>query len=244
MGWSFWFGIGAGMVTLAGAAAAAFVPGPHRLVCPECFGLVRIAPRAFTDAPAAMHADLRTMLIKADRETELFFGSLKSSPRVVMCATDACIARFSRGYAASGVTFGSYLIRIAPRGLYQTVMTHERVHAELYHRVGDVRMIRGAVPTWFDEGLAVLIANDRRFLRNGQGKVPADWTDRARAQSGWMRLVDEHGWRVVYGAATQRVASIEKRVGRDGLRRIIERIISGEDFDTALHTEVVRSGGR
>lgn len=240
MSWTVWIGaLAASLITVA-AAAAAFVPGPHRMICPTCFGLQKAGPGLYTDAPPERQTELREMLETADRETARFFGELISSPRVVACASQKCVEAFSRGYVASGVTFGSYAIRIAPRGIHQKVITHERMHAELHRRVGDIRMARGAIPTWFDEGLAVLVAGDDRFLRRRNPAAEADIAD-ARGQSDWARLVDRHGWRAMYGAATQRVVAYERRIGRDGLRRVVERVAAGEDFDAALNLEVVRS---
>ena len=239
MGWMFRIGVGAAIATCAAAVAAAALPGPHRLACPPCFGLSEIAPRVFTDAPAAEHRRIRQFWSRAEKDTAAFFGPLQSRPITVICQQGPCIETFSSSSAASGVTFGWQAIRIAPRGVRQTIITHERIHAELHWRLGVVGLARNAIPAWFDEGLAVLLSGDRVLLRYAQRTRRNDkWITDARWPWQWSRMVAAHGWRDSYAAAVTRVAGYEQRIGRGGLRRVVEAVISGADFETALHSEI------
>ncbi|MEM7776004.1 MAG: hypothetical protein AAF732_10375 [Pseudomonadota bacterium] len=222
---------------LTGALIAAAFPGPHRMLCPGCFGLVEIAPDVFTDAPPARHAGLLRMIAAADRTTSRFFGGLQSRPWIVMCATKACMRAFTRGHHASGVTFGWHVIRLAPRGLRQHIMTHERMHAELHRRLGYAGMAQNAIPTWFDEGLAVLISNDRRLISR-QSRAATQWISSVHSPSDWRRAVSARGWRATYSAAVTRVVAYERVIGRAGLRRVVARVVAGQDFEAALHGEV------
>ena len=76
-------------------------------------------------------------------------------------------------------------VMLSPRGIDPVIAAHELTHVELHARLG-----RGSVPQWFDEGLAVLVADDLRYLR------PAGEGDRCLVTptgplpdtlSGWLR---------------------------------------------------------
>ena len=92
-----------------------------------------------------------------------------------------CDARLGgRGAAAVTYSLGPIsIVRIAPRGLSPTVLTHELAHTETHARLGFIGQLSRRMPTWFDEGLSVVISNDPRYLGPGSGparclRVPRD----------------------------------------------------------------------
>lgn len=219
------------LLLLAGGAAAAALPGPQRALCPQCFGLIDIGDDIFTD-DSMQAAQLRQLVATADAEMAAFFGSpLNSRPRYVLCTTPQCVATFGGG--PTGVTYGWHLIRISPHGLRPAIVTHERLHAELAARMGWGTIWHDPVPVWFNEGLATYLAGDDRF---GQAYSAADiaWIKAGVSREQWDRLLHERDWIAGYGAARAAIADLDARIGRDGLRELVERVVAGEDFDTAL----------
>ena len=135
------------------------------LVCPRCFGFEQLYGRVYVDA--AMPGPLRVQLARAMREGETkvagFYGELKAAPEVLACATDICWQRLGGG-GAQGISYASVGIRLAPRGIDPVIVAHELSHIELHERTGLANFILGSIPAWFDEGLAVIVSDDPRFL--------------------------------------------------------------------------------
>ena len=151
---------------IAGAVIVFSVqPTLAALVCPRCFGFEQLSGRVFVDA--AMPEPLRAQLVGAirdgDRKVADFYGELKAAPEVLACATDVCWRRLGGG-GAKGVSYASAGFRLAPNGLDPVIVAHERSHIELHERLGLTKFVLGAIPAWFDEGLAVIISNDPRYL--------------------------------------------------------------------------------
>lgn len=226
-----WYWLGgalAALVLLAGTAAAA-IPGPQRAICPQCFGLTAISANVFTDGAEQAEA-LNHMAAQANAATESFFGSLRSNPRIILCTTAACQRDFD--IPTIGVTNNAVLIRIAPDGLRQTILTHERLHAELTARLGFAGIVGEPVPIWFNEGLATYLSGDDRFDQ------PYSADDIARiktavSRDAWNQRLAERDWIAGYGAARAAIAELDASIGQEGLRRIVEGIAAGQDYDTA-----------
>ncbi len=215
-------------------AIAARIPGPHRLACPACFGMREIAERIYVD-PVFTHADQRRLLrsIAIGRRTvAAFFGDIKSRPAIVACKTDDCLDVFGGG-RAKAVAYAYHAIRMAPGGLNATIATHELSHIELHYRMGLAGLIEPAIPAWFDEGLAVVLSHDKRLPRDvGDQAIRAVLA--VRTFEDWRQFNETVGWRAAYGAAAAAVRRLDNRLGRDGLRRFVQRVVGGEDFDAAL----------
>lgn len=59
------------------------------------------------------------------------------------------------------------VVRLSPRGFDPVILVHEASHVALHGRLGTIRLLSGAVPAWFDEGLAVIVSGDARYLAPG-----------------------------------------------------------------------------
>ena len=172
-------------VLLAGAAAfmAWTYPALAAAVCAPCTGMERAGPRLVVDPamPQAQRARLTTTRAAARRKVVDFFGT--ASPRldrtvVVACSTAACDRRMGgRGARATTLTTPFLTaIRAGPRGQDETILTHELAHVEIHARAGLRRQISGDLPAWFDEGLAVIVSGDERYVPGGK---PVDCGDGA-----------------------------------------------------------------
>lgn len=215
-------------------AVAAALPGPHRLVCPQCYGLREIGDRVYVDAVFTARDERRLLeAIKVGRRrAAAFFGETKGRPRIAACKTEACLDVFGGG-RAKAVAYGWHAIRMAPSGLNATIATHELIHIELHWRLGAIGLWRPDIPAWFDEGLAVVLSQDKRFTRRVAERHVRS-VMKVRTFGDWSRFTDEVGWRTSYGAAATAVRRLDRKLGRKGLRRFIEQVLAGEDFDQTL----------
>lgn len=129
-------------------------------ICPSCYGLRHMGQNIYADAPGAAIA---TDVIRAQGMVAAAWGKLRANPRILICQTSQCQTRFGGGQAL-GMSYGAWAVHIGPTGTNATIIAHELAHAELFHRVGILSMAQGQVPVWLNEGLAVIISQDARYL--------------------------------------------------------------------------------
>lgn len=215
---------------LAGALAFALVPNPLRAFTPDLFGLPQVAPNLHIDAPDRAETVL-ALIAAAEAHTRAVFGPLRADPKWIVCTTRACADAL--GLAPNGLTYGAHVIVIGPGGVSEMVLTHERVHAELHRSLSPRDLLGPRFPAWFDEGLAAHVSGDSRLFRPADPRA-ADWIRAAEDFFSWRRLREGRDWRDSYGAAATLVAEIERRLGADGLRTLIETVEAGTPFDVAL----------
>ncbi len=135
-------------------------PAPGAYLCPSCYGLERVAEGIYAEPGAP---DLAPMIAEARARVSAYYGAFDHQPVLIICQTDACHARIGSG-GARAVTYGTRFIYVSPRGVLPEILAHEFSHVELHARVGLWGMLRGAIPAWFDEGMAVLVSQDQRYL--------------------------------------------------------------------------------
>lgn len=186
--------LGAG---LGAAALVWFLPALRGALMPWAFGLERAAPGVWVEGtmtPAA-RADLVAEITAARARIAAFYGPPRAHLTVLACATEIC-DRALGGRGAAAVTYSAgavSVVRLAPRGLGPVILTHELAHTETHARLGLWGQISGRMPTWFDEGLSVVISNDPRYLGPSLGRAclrrprpdlptsPFDWAPQAAA---------------------------------------------------------------
>jgi hypothetical protein len=208
------------------------------LVCPRCFGFEQLSGRVFVDA--AMLGPLRAQLASAMREGETkvanFYGELKAAPEILACATDSCW-RGLGGSGAQGISYASAGFRLAPRGIDPIIVAHELSHIELHARLGLVNFMVGAIPAWFDEGLAVIVSDDPRYL------LASTASDRCRVDStgtlplapmAWTRAAGtEHN---LYARAACRVLRwMNANEGNVAALALIKKVAEGVPFSEIYH---------
>lgn len=217
-------------LSLLGLAIGAALPGPHRILWPEAYGLSEIAPRVWTDTPERATEFLA--LAGASRNSVIaFFGDIPPQPGLVFCATSVCADNF--GIGGNGLSLADVAVMVSPGGLTQGTLTHEMTHSRLHRKMGLRNIVRQPYPTWFDEGLATHVADHPRW--------PGEVTREARRRILEVRYVwqwddayRELGTGLAYRAAAAEVAAIERQAGRDGLLELIARAEAGQDFETVL----------
>jgi hypothetical protein len=222
------------LVAVATALGAYAYPAIAATVCPSCYGLERIGSTLIVDSemPPATRERLRADAMSAEAAVRSFYGTFERRPILVACSTDRCDRRMG-GHGARGTTLSmpfATVIRLSPLGLDPTILAHEFSHVELHRRIGVWKLIRGAVPAWFDEGVAVIVSNDGRYLKAG---VSAPDRCVRTAASPLPARVSE--WRTQAGkdpmiyadAACGVLRWMDVNGGKDGLVRAIGDIADG-----------------
>jgi hypothetical protein len=143
---------------------AMHIPGVAAMTCPWCFGFERLEPGVYIEKSASetVRHTTEASLRKGKLAVGQYFGSVQSDPTIFVCETDLCYARAEqRGGQTVGISFLDWVIVLSPRAKGDVAFAHELSHTELHNRLGPLMF---NVPTWFDEGLAVNVSNDPRYL--------------------------------------------------------------------------------
>lgn len=231
-------------LSLGGCGAWRSLP----MAMPSLFAMDLVRPGLYVDpAMSPFQREALVAQIDAGRaQAERWWGPLSSTTYVVACVSAACAQRFgSLGERASA--FGDLAIRLSPNGLSAALVAHEWSHAELYRRVGGWSRI-GDIPRWFDEGVAVIVADEPRHSASHWREVQrlglptpgldelvsrADWIDALR-RYGETRGDDPGNHRVVYGAAGHAVRTWLGCARPGALRELVDAVRSGARFETAF----------
>ncbi len=224
------------IVPIAFVAAVIFLPGPHRMVVVGSFGLTKIAPGVYTDAPQGADQLLRDVS-GADSNAATFFGETQTRWRTILCTTQTCREDF--GIPGRATTVANFGVLTAPNGTNAATLFHEQIHIELNDRMGLLDAIWPRYPSWFNEGLATHLSGTPA-VPGPERVTDAQWITSAKTPLGW-RLAKRGRTPVeYYGAAARMVAEIDRQLGRDGLRELVDAVANGADFSTELSTRLGR----
>lgn len=120
-------------------------------------------------------------MLAAENRVAAFYQGRNSSPTMLACLTVACYQHIGGG-GEKGVGVLNRAVMLSPDGVNTVIAAHEMSHVELHERLG----ARGHVPQWFDEGLAVVVSNDPRYLApdTAGGSAPTVAQPRSRCWRG------------------------------------------------------------
>lgn len=225
----------AALTLVGGAAAAVSLSGPQHMACPSCHDLKQIAPNVFVERTFSKQQRIKMLsdITIARKRTARFFGNLKSDPRIIVCRSSRCAAIFgSKG--AKGVAYGWMAILLRPSRIFATIAAHELVHIELHWRMGLSGWLRGTVPVWFDEGLAVVVSEDPRMTRDLGAKAVTDIMQVTSHLGAWNAHARRVGWRTAYGAAATRVRQIERNLGQIRFKQFVNQLVRDGDPEGLL----------
>jgi hypothetical protein len=210
-----------------------------KLLEPTWFGMERIAPRVYAarDVPEEKRQELSALYEEGKRRVAMFYGNLLTDPRILGCATQACIESFG-GHGdgfATGKVRPSLLLWTKTFGAGE--VAHEWAHLELFARVGPEG--GRAVPMWFHEGLATVVGGIPRhseavYQEAVSSGYPIPPLSELRTGVQWgdafKKYSNPKGLNVVYATAGHEVRAWLQRVGKEGLFALFERLKSGESF--------------
>ncbi|MBB5784746.1 hypothetical protein [Nonomuraea jabiensis] len=229
-----WWIAGAAVAVLLTAAvvvtAIAF-PSVAATTCPGCYGLERLEPGVYAEPglPQDRRRQVSEVVQQANKRVRDFFGGRKSSPDLLVCLSDDCYRRIGGG-RERGIAVLNRAVMLSPRGVDPVIASHEMTHVELHAR------LNGAdVPQWFDEGLAVLVSDDPRYL--------APTGDRCLLDSRQPLPVTLAEWLRAASADPQMYAKAACQVsrwagangGKEGVRTLVGRLSAGQPFPDVFH---------
>jgi hypothetical protein len=223
-------GLGALLLTAAGLLAYAY-PSVASTTCPRCYGMVELQDRLFAERglSGAEQQRLKDLYRAATERVAAFYGGRVSDPVVLACRTTACYDRIGGG-GERGIAILNRAVMLSPRGTEDPVIAaHELSHVEVHERLGSRS---DELPQWFDEGLAVLVSEDPRYL------LPAGAADRCRVVpagelpvtlAAWLRAGKTDGQ--LYAKAACRVSRWSgPNGGGRAVLDLIDRLNAGEPF--------------
>jgi hypothetical protein len=205
----------------AGGLAVAY-PAVAATTCPGCYGFARVGDNLYGERrlTAAQRDQLAAMAEEARRRVEAFYGGRESDPRLIACFTDDCYSRIGGG-GEKGVAVLDRAVMLSPRGLDAVIASHEVAHVELHQRLD------GDVPQWFDEGLAVVVSEDPRYLGE-HCRVPFDGP-LPQTLPAWLHAAGADPQ--VYSRAACRVQRwLDANGGQAAVLTLIDRLNDGADF--------------
>jgi hypothetical protein len=238
---------------LSGCGMLHSVAQSGKLLAPESFGLILIAPNLYveTGTDEATQGRLRSDMDRADAAIRMAFGSVSTRPTVHACITEKCYATFG-GRGSVAWVFGQRIL-LSPRGLNWHFLAHEWSHAEMSKRLTVFAWKR--MPQWFDEGLAVTISEAPEHSENHwqfliHASIPRPTRDELltyQSLQQWLTAVQRFGddknfervaqgqptLNPVYAAAGHEMRPWLAQVGSAGLQNLIQRMNEGSAFDSA-----------
>ncbi len=216
-----------------------FFPIFGAVVCPTCFGFVEVESGIYIDA--SLDADLEKDKILSNLDAarlllrEVYVEVEAPLPAIFLCVSKNCATYLGRrGEKAS--SFGHWAIVVYRDGNSPGILAHELSHIEIGFRLGFYNM--SSVPIWFDEGVAVVVSQDRRYLNvDPSGRLSCK-----EGVSGAMITDLDEWWRRagtgdigIYSAAACEVIKWIDHSGNEGsLVRLLDLLRSGESFDVAF----------
>ncbi|UBU10351.1 hypothetical protein [Nonomuraea gerenzanensis] len=221
------------LLTAALAGVVLAYPSLAATTCPGCYGLTELEASVHTEADLsqAQKAQIQRTVTEARRRITTFYGSRTSSPTLLACATESCYQRIGGG-RERGIAVLNRAVMLSPKGLDAVIASHEMSHVELHTRLTSGE----EVPQWFDEGLAVVVSDDRRYL------APATSADRCLTSPTGPLPVTLDEW---LSAASKDAGTYAKSAcqvsrwlrdngGRTGLLSLIDHLNAGTPFTTLV----------
>jgi len=218
------------LVTLVVTSGMLLYPAVAAYSCPACFGFVRVNDRIFVNAEMTevQRAGIEADYAIAVQRVGQFYRSFAHRPVVLACSTAKCDRRLG-GRGAAARAFGSTFIHVSPRGINAVILAHEFSHIELHARVGLRRL--SSFPAWFDEGLAVIVSDDARYLKPGETgaarctEEPSDNLPVGMFE--WARVAGRTSG--LYASAACKVLRLmDANGGRDGLIAAVDDFTNGK----------------
>lgn len=232
-----------GLLALSGCGAL----HSRRMWYPELSGMDKFDTRLYVEPTMTrLQRDALQGEIEQGREAVArFFGEVTASPYIVACLSNECDRRFG-SYGQRAAAYGDMAIRLSGRGLSAALVAHEWSHAEVYRRAGGWWNAR-KIPRWFDEGVAVVVANEslhaednwRRIQASG---LPVPSLDELQTFEDWGRAVRTYGetdgdrptnFHVVYTRAGHEVRQFLQCTGPQGVLAVLDGVRAGLPFADA-----------
>ena len=219
------------------------------------FGYLKTVPyrSAFTEIAAHVYInrnyagdrqELLEMIEQAGDRVRAFFGELHFHDKTtfIICDDGKLIRKLGEDHGTVIVSFPAeaYDICISDEYLELDILAHEITHAELHSRLS--AKAQKAVPTWFDEGLA--LQNDYReryseaqwIAQTDNGKNTVALEDMDTPSEFYAGEAADRRFR--YLNAKHELDAWMSSHGQHGLLELLDRLTGGADFKTVYGSEI------
>jgi hypothetical protein len=212
-----------------------YEPHVRAYLCPACSGFREIAPRMYVDQKAT-DTQIDAALQRFSDAEELvlnFCPERTSNPVLLLCLSGECGGRgLPRPLA---MAYSDLLIFVYPDGATPTIFAHELAHTELHQRVGSsYRIFSQAVPSWFDEGLAVYISQDSRYLEVEESVVTGckvgDWPQPPSDQRVFRRRGATEAEAIYTASACKVIDWLDDHGGAPAVLSLLSEVRAGSSF--------------
>ncbi len=224
-----------GLAALIAFATAFAFPAAAAVACPQCYGFEELSPGVFLErgASAAERTRVEAALAEARRRVRDFYGDFSAPARLLICESPHCYRRLGGG-GSRGRTITDLAVFLSPQGANATIAAHELSHVQIHERIGLIRTLKGDVPEWFVEGVAVLVSDDPRYL------APVGAADRCLLKpdgplpttlSAWVKSAAREQ---LYAKAACAVSRwMAAKGGPNAVVALLDQIAKGGSFDAA-----------
>jgi len=180
-------------------------------------------------------ADLLNLLKKAEERIKNTFGSYTASPIIIASHNEVSRQKFSRKSYASAILLpfsqSEAYVTIGENGHNLDIISHELLHAEVFHRLGYFNQIF-KVPVWFNEGVAMQVD-----FREKYKSLSANNSDIKKLWYGWQFFKgDGETLTYNYSSAKKEVELWLKNSKKEKLYSFLNKIKNGESFETLYHS--------
>lgn len=203
--------------------------------CPACFGFSRAQDGLYLQSgmKSEQQQQAVSVIAAAEQRIAAFYGQERFPPRVLVCADDACYRRIG-GIQGSGTgAVATIALVVSSRAVNTVAVTEALSHIEMRGRVGLWKMQIGAVPQWFEEGLAVTVSEDPLYL--GPGKranrcLAGSFPDMPATPEEWRDELQQEGDILYAQSACKAWMWIEEHGGGAGVSALLDKLAAGQDF--------------
>jgi hypothetical protein len=209
-------------------------PHVRAYLCPACTGFHEVAPRLFVDdqaSKAQVSAAIESLAAAKERVAD-FYPNLLSDPIWLFCMSGDCGGRGLPKPKA--LAYADLFVFVYPDGADATIIAHEMAHTELHQRVGSSTRLSQAVPAWFDEGLAVVISRDARYLNVEDGIMTGckagNWPQPPSSSAEWRRLGAIDTVSIYTAAACKVIDWLEAQGGAGAVDALLKEVRAGQHF--------------
>lgn len=214
-----------------------FTPSGYRLSV-SIHGFEKLADHVYAEKSwNGDSEELLATLESAEQRVSKLFGSMESTPTIIICDKESKIRRLGGDHDTMTLLINgvhSYT-SLSSEFLNTDVLAHEMTHAETHQRIYQNSSDTASIPIWFDEGLAV--QNDYRepysretwlkLTDNGRNIPPlSEYGSGETFFSG-----NTQDRRARYCLAGHEVSEWLEKNGRSGLLALLAGVNQGKSFD-------------
>ncbi len=203
--------------------------------CPACFGFSRVQDGLYVQSAMqpAQRQQAVAVVAAAEQRIVAFYGQERFPPRVLVCADDACYGRIG-GMPGSGTgAVASDALVVAPAAVNTVAVAEALSHIEMRGRVGLWKMQMGAVPRWFEEGLAVVVSEDPLYLgpaKRANRCLAGVLTDMPATPEDWRDALQQQGDLLYAQSACKTWTWAQSHGGGAGVSALLDKLAAGQDF--------------